>query len=1015
MSQNPVAELAVQGAKMAPQRELARFIDGSPRMLAQRRQVQLLQNSAARRMAPTAPRGTVIQRMPLDTEVRGLTHLVASRGGSLYDGDEVMETGDGARLQIDSADRILSRRGPNQETHGEADRLGKQIYTWVRVLLVDGKAPPGKVYVREDTITHALPLPSTLDVGARRERRGAIDDDGQPEQSQQPVSIWFTKKNVLDACHAIAKEAPRLTEKQLKGYFNKLLEQGALKKGENETYCGVGGFHAELRKVLDGPDTTNRKVAQGILAVTLESVNEALASRVDPASLHRDWFHDFAGTLAMLVDRKDLSESAISRLLKFHLMQNQLQAPYADDAMERTGRKASPLLSTDYARGMRTQLWNVATDIGRQMLFDHLFGPKPGISGNKKSADNEAIKPGASDRNKQIKDFETRFYIVSAPAPFVISGTKPSMVDMPENAAPIPPDTGSYVRSLKLQLVPLAKFGRAQVDSHLGAHGQRSSPSESADFAAGAMAKLIKDGKTGDALALIEPYFRKKTAKDEKKLLSGMQYDHRMLVAPYEHDPKTRRWRDPLLTSTSRQLAQLEAAYATLRETVAASNADTRLFSANLSVFDNLVRNRVKDFFDAQTPAGVTASVTDTLQTATECVIRYTAFGTAHENVEQGGSTLAQKKPYLERYYQAMQTLHEAVRFRLSWKGADPHALESGVRHMLPPGALAPTSVHASAHGLGMIGQVHHALDYTKEVGVLKNSYYETPGIFEHRTALPHVDSPDILKQDLIVFEPHPNNAEDRDVAPHDPVALLKRLAVSGRAHTVMMDVTLNHLGEPEIEKMLEVAAPLIKSGKLNLVLIQSGTKFLQHGMDIASLGIGVVFNDSKNWIEFNNRMAAHGQPTPDDDTAYLGHMMRTNKAELAGYLDAIRTNTRELKRLLSERLDADAALEVTLSSDPQTVYVAVAPTEAFISKHPAIVEKPKEHWMHIAYGLILKRMAALSLVGRSSFGFNLTNLGECITTIRITPGIENLGLLQAYAEGIGAVAEEMSAIPVKD
>ena len=69
----------------------------------------------------------VIQRAAIGAEVSGLTHLVASVGGSLYDGAEIMELANGITLVIETDDRILSRRGPNQEIHGEADRVGKQI------------------------------------------------------------------------------------------------------------------------------------------------------------------------------------------------------------------------------------------------------------------------------------------------------------------------------------------------------------------------------------------------------------------------------------------------------------------------------------------------------------------------------------------------------------------------------------------------------------------------------------------------------------------------------------------------------------------------------------------------------------------------------------------------------------------------------------------------------------------------------------------------------------------------
>jgi hypothetical protein len=144
------------------------------------------------------------------------------------------------------------------------------------------------------------------------------------------------------------------------------------------------------------------------------------------------------------------------------------------------------------------------------------------------------------------------------------------------------------------------------------------------------------------------------------------------------------------------------------------------------------------------------------------------------------------------------------------------------------------------------------------------------------------------------------------------------------------------------------------------------------------------------------------------DDSAYLGQMLHTNKKELGDYLDSIRANTALMKKELASALGAATpnALEATASSDDKTVYVAIAPTKAYIGGSTA------EEAMKFAYQALLAEMRTLSLVGRPSFGFNLTNLGECLTTIRITPGIEEADLIKAYAEGIAAVGKELMKTP---
>lgn len=966
-------------------------------------------HAQARQLANgVASSGSAVQRVRMEAEVSGLTHLVASVGGSLYNGEEGPEVAHGTPLQIDTDDRILSRRGPNQEVHGEADRLGKQVYTWVRVLAIGDRMVLRPEYIREDAINNILPLPPGLEVVERRQRQQA--PDGRP-QARRPASIWFRKEDVLSACGVIEKKHPDpartpVNIKQVTSFIRDLPPQTV--ESTPTALRGLEGFHDILHHMSWNRSLPPRQriIADAILVAAQVSINDVIAAQVEPDSLHRDWYHDFAGTLAMLAERKDLSELAISKLLKFHLMQHQVQAPYGDDAMKRSGRKASPLLSEDYARGMRTRLWSVASEIGLSDLITHLFGssaPHPGE--DKKAHDNRTL------RTRQLaKKFKTKFYVVAAPAPFQIGPHVPVVLGVPPPEELLAVDSCTYVHSLKLQIVPIGLVAKKTVDSHMGGRGQRSSPSESASMASVAMARLIKAGKIAEALALIEPQFREGTAKGEKNPLSRIQFDSRMLIAPLEFTPGGR-WRDPLLSSTQSQLKGLVLAYAALKSAVPLVEGTPFLFIANLQVFDNLVGGNIAHFFNAQTPAQVTASLTDTLETAAKWAADYGQIKAVSAAPDVVREAFSRRKLCLDHYYQAMQSLHEAVRFQLSWHGTDPRILEQGILHMLPRSAPPATSVHASPHGLGMIGQIHHALGKTKNVGVLKHSYYETPGIFDGPHIAPGVQDAQLLAQDLIVLEPHPNNAEDRGVIPHEPLRLLAALANGGRHHTVMMDVTLNHLREQEIVDILDHAAPLIKDGRLNLILMQSGTKFLQHGMDIASLGIGVVFNNEKNWIEFNKAMAATPQATPADDTAYLGHMLMTNRTELGAYLDHIRANTGMLKQLLHEKLGSDGALEVTVSSDDKTVYVAIAPTAEFVHRYfPG-----NEHAaMNYAYKLILKEMADLSLVARPSFGFNLTNLGECLTTIRITPGIEGSDMLIAYARGLEAADEKLKAGPAQ-
>jgi hypothetical protein len=89
--------------------------------------------------------------------ITGLTHLVEMTAeGSIYNEnyeenefEEVSEAA-GDIIQIETSDTWLSRRGPNQEIHGELDKAGPQNYQWFRVMRLRNRdLSSRKIYVRQ--------------------------------------------------------------------------------------------------------------------------------------------------------------------------------------------------------------------------------------------------------------------------------------------------------------------------------------------------------------------------------------------------------------------------------------------------------------------------------------------------------------------------------------------------------------------------------------------------------------------------------------------------------------------------------------------------------------------------------------------------------------------------------------------------------------------------------------------------------------------------------------------------
>lgn len=128
-------------------------------------QRQIGNRAVCRMLGHQAPPSS-IQRMPKRVAIKGITHLVRLNGKSVFKGEETHEVEDGNIIQIETSDRIRSRRGPNQETYREEDRTGEKIYRWFKVVEVNGvTVDDDDIYVRDDTfedVAPAVDVPDTI-------------------------------------------------------------------------------------------------------------------------------------------------------------------------------------------------------------------------------------------------------------------------------------------------------------------------------------------------------------------------------------------------------------------------------------------------------------------------------------------------------------------------------------------------------------------------------------------------------------------------------------------------------------------------------------------------------------------------------------------------------------------------------------------------------------------------------------------------------------------------------------
>lgn len=754
------------------------------------------------------------------------------------------------------------------------------------------------------------------------------------------------------------------------------------------------------------------QVAPAVLRSNIRESFKAMLDVAGDAKAFKDWFHGFASILSLLgsraSNRKEFVESAgpYQKLLKAELMRGQLQATYAREDADRLQRARSPLVREGYGRAVRTGLWMAAAAIRSEQLRKML-----------------------GEESDQLEKFEV--YPVSRAFEYkdLTLIQVPGEVNEVDDAA----DQGErrfdldlsglecvYIASLRVQLILRSKVNSAEIDSHFGRRGLRASPSECAGICAESMVRKIGEGDVAGAAKSLEMAFAGEAAEAVKDGLAKTEWRPNTLMTPQGVDPLT--------MSAPEQAQRLKQAYE------ACMRAGLRelpfYLSQNIQVMRNLIGD-IAEFCKPEMPAMICGDLTDALEAVSELVSQESFMPDPGKHPQAWSL-------HMERFYQAMQEIHRVIRFQYDWT-ARPFSLYEAVTSQLlgrsaEGGAVLSREeiealglyaiVERAPHALAMLEQVRASLPAQASVACLAGGYYETPGLFSDPLQCDVVTHPALPAKDLIIMEPHPNNAAKLSVRAHDPVALINHLFSSRPDHlrTLVMDVTLNHLAEEQIALALRAAKPHIESGKLNLVLLQSGTKFIQNGMDLVNIGIAAVFNSQAHWNDFRTRMVRNRMHVPKDDEGYIAHLLsRENRAPSMAYLARIRSNTAALRNLLNEEIpwkhQNPNAYELCVNTDEQTVYIAFRLTDSYLArkleKGSVARSLPKERDaenIELYHTRLRSAFRDLAAVDRSSFGFNITNFGECGETVRITLGIEEPKMLQEYAKRILKLGVQLHA-----
>ncbi|MFA6036900.1 MAG: hypothetical protein WC748_02105 [Legionellales bacterium] len=277
---------------------------------------------------------------------------------------------------------------------------------------------------------------------------------------------------------------------------------------------------------------------------------------------------------------------------------------------------------------------------------------------------------------------------------------------------------------------------------------------------------------------------------------------------------------------------------------------------------------------------------------------------------------------------------------------------------------------------------------------------------------------------DVIFLEPHPNNFVESKQFQHDVIAVIDSLnenLKSPKRITVVLDVTLNSINDDYIKSLLYSAASLIKDGRLNIILIQSLTKFQQLGLDKRSAGLLIAINQPEKWSDFNNKIEDTGKQERADHSTLKYFSSFYIYPELPKlYMQNINDGVNRLYNRIIDKINGFVSsrnfLNITTSTDGGSCYVSLnfnnlfAKIDSNFDFNMYDAEKFAEHFIEYFIVPTCKAMR-LPISQRMSIGFPLSSINYANTSLRFTVGLENNDALNDYAEVFACAAYVLNNI----
>tara|TARA_R110000868_G_scaffold53231_7_gene167276 strand:+ start:1683 stop:5405 length:3723 start_codon:yes stop_codon:yes gene_type:complete len=390
----------------------------------------------------------------------------------------------------------------------------------------------------------------------------------------------------------------------------------------------------------------------------------------------------------------------------------------------------------------------------------------------------------------------------------------------------------------------------------------------------------------------------------------------------------------------------------------------------------------------------------------------------------------------------AVQTIGEMIRLDLAFSPHDKaHDLTTVIKDKLLKND-AVQSVMMAPFGMRAYLRVLQASKLSVEGSHRPKIYVTNQNYFEWLLNLRNLQTEqadithirqleDISKNaDYIFAEAHPNNATEKKQFQQNMSNLIDRMIYEGwdnKQRTLVFDATLNAFDDQEMREILDLAKPLIDCGALNIIIMQSLTKFSQLGLDERSGGLTVVINNGTSWEKLNHNFKQIEENEPVDHTTlqYFSYFFNAcqyfphDLSLTVQYINAINHRVNflyaEIMELMSEsRKDNHLFFKLTSSSDPKSCYLSFNTSTILSFVDPEFklrshdIERLNEDIISDIF-IPLCRHYDLPLTARMSIAFPLSSVNVACDSIRLTVGLESYQILISYAKIINYIAQVLN------